>query len=281
MQLVDEGVLSLDDTVTKWLSAPEVLDIPNTDTITLRQLLNHTSGIYDYFDDESPFINDAFLGENADWTRIWTPLELLTYAGAENHAPYNEPGSASHYSNTNYVLIGLIVEAATGNRFADELQKRILTPLKLTETSLPQDVPIITGTVDGYQSLDGDLVNLTASNASWAWTAGGMVSTLDDLATFSDAVFTGSLLSPESFEEMFSFISEKPGFQLGVGIYRFDSPAGAVLAMDGESAGFSSYMVWLPDLGVSLVMLGNLGGSPLFDQLRDQVIADIAEYGLS
>src|SRR4051794_1218367 len=151
LQLVDEKVLSLDDAVTKWLSDPEVLDIPNTDTITLRQLLNHTSGIYDYFDDDSPFINDAFLGENADWTRIWTPQELLTYAGAENHAPYNEPGIAFHYANTNYVLIGLIVEAATGNRFTDELQERILTPLKLTETSLPQDDPIITGTVDGYQ----------------------------------------------------------------------------------------------------------------------------------
>ena len=281
LQLVDEGVLSLDDTVTKWLSAPEVLAIPNTDTITLRQLLNHSSGIYDYFDDESPFINDAFLGENADWTRIWTPLELLAYAGADDHAPYNEPGDASHYSSSNYVLLGLIVEEATGNRFVDELQERILTPLKLTETTLPQDVPIITGTVDGYQSLGGDLVNLTGSNASWAWTAGGMVSTLDDIATFSDAAFTGSLLSPESFAEMFTFIPGKPGFEQGLGVYRVDSPAGTVLAMDGESAGFSSYMVWLPDLGVSLVMLGNLGGSPLFDQLRDQVIADIAEYGLN
>jgi D-alanyl-D-alanine carboxypeptidase len=153
--------------------------------------------------------------------------------------------------------------------------------LKLTETTLPQDEPIITGTVDGYQSLGGDLVNLTASNASWAWTAGGMVSTLDDLAIFSDAVFTGSLLSPESFAEMFSFVSEKPGFQLGFGIYRVDSPAGTVLAMDGESAGFSSAMAWLPDLNVSLVMLGNIGGSPLFDQLRDQLIADIAEHGLN
>jgi D-alanyl-D-alanine carboxypeptidase len=283
LQLVDENVLSLDDTVTKWLSDPEVLDIPNTDTITLRQLLNHTSGIYDYFDDDSPFINDAFLGENADWSKIWTPLELLTYAGAENHAPYNEPGIASHYANTNYVLIGLIVEEATGNRFADELQKRILTPLKLTETSLPQDVPIITGTVDGYHSLEGELVNLTASNASWAWTAGGMVSTLDDLATFSAAAFSGSLLSPESFAEMVTFVPEKPGAQWGwgFGIYRRDSPAGTMMAMDGESAGFSSAMVWLPDLDVSLVMLGNLGGSPLFDQLRDQIIADIAEHGLS
>jgi D-alanyl-D-alanine carboxypeptidase len=281
LQLVDEGVLSFDDTVTKWLSAPEVLDIPNTDTITLRQLLNHTSGIYDYFDDESPFINDAFLGENADWSRIWTPLDLLTYAGAENHAPYSEPGSASHYANTNYVLIGLIVEAATGNRFTDELQKRILTPLKLTETSLPQDEPIITETVDGYQSLEGDLVNVTASNASWAWTAGGMVSTLDDLAIFSAAAFSGSLLSPESFAEMVTFVPEKPGFEWGFGIYRVDSPAGTELAMDGESAGFSSAMIWLPDLDVSLVMLANLGGSPLFEQLRDQVIADIAEHGLS
>lgn len=282
LQLVDEGMLSLDDTVTKWLSAPEVREIPNTDAITLLQLLNHSSGIYDYFDDESPFINDAFLGENADWSRIWTPLEMLAYAGADNHAPYNEPGKGTHYSNTNYVLLGLIVEKATGNRFGDEVQTRILTPLKLTQTALPQDVPIITGTVDGYHSLDGDLINVTASNASWAWAAGGMISTLDDLATFSDAVFTGELISPESFAKMFTFDPKTQlGPQLGLGVYRADSPAGTILAMDGGSAGFNSDMIWLPDLGISLVMLANLGGSPLIEQLRDQVIADIAEHDLN
>ena len=87
LQLVDEGVLTLDDTVSQWLDDPVVGRIPNVDRITLRQLLTHTSGVYDYFDDDSPFWQDAYFGEGADWTRVWTPQELLAYAdGAKPRA---------------------------------------------------------------------------------------------------------------------------------------------------------------------------------------------------
>src|SRR5262245_41256929 len=92
LQLVDEGVLSLNDTVTKWLDDPAVLRIPNVDQITLYQLLVHTSGIYDFFDETGTFLFDAFLGPNADWSKLWTPSELLAYADGANHAPYGAPG---------------------------------------------------------------------------------------------------------------------------------------------------------------------------------------------
>ncbi len=96
LQLVDEGVLSLDDTVARWLDDPAVARIPNIDRVTLRQLLTHTSGIYDYADDtDSPFCADAFLGPNADWTKVWTPPELLAYADGANHAPYFAPGQGA------------------------------------------------------------------------------------------------------------------------------------------------------------------------------------------
>jgi D-alanyl-D-alanine carboxypeptidase len=88
LQLVDEGVLQLDDTVARWLDDPAVGRIPHVDRITLRQLLNHTSGIYDYGDEaDSPFFADAFLGEGADWATVWTPQELLTYADGAWLAP--------------------------------------------------------------------------------------------------------------------------------------------------------------------------------------------------
>ena len=113
LQLADAGVLSLDDPVRRWLDAPAVARIPHTDRITLRQLLTHTSGIYDYQDEaDSPFYVDAFFGPGADWSRVWAPPELLAYADGARHAPYFAPGQGVAYANTNYVLLGLLVEAA-------------------------------------------------------------------------------------------------------------------------------------------------------------------------
>ena len=106
LQLVDEGVLSLDDTVADLLDDPVVARIPHVEQITLRQLLTHTSGVYDYFAPDSPFWQDAYLGEEADWSRVWTPEELLAYADGANHAPDFAPGEGVHYSNTGYVLLG-------------------------------------------------------------------------------------------------------------------------------------------------------------------------------
>jgi D-alanyl-D-alanine carboxypeptidase len=118
LQLVDEGLLTMKDTVTHRLSDPVVLKIPNVHQITLRQLLNHSSGIYDFADDrESQFWVDAFLGPNADWAKVWTMDEMLAYADGANHDPYFEPGTSVYYSNSDYLLLGLIVEEATANSY--------------------------------------------------------------------------------------------------------------------------------------------------------------------
>ncbi len=177
LQLVDEGVLSLEDTVRRWLDDPAVGRIPNTDSITLRQLLTHTSGIYDYQDGaDSPFYLDAFFGPGADWARVWTPPELLAYADGARHAPYFAPGRGVAYANTNYVLLGLLVEAATGRPFRDELRDRILGPLALHHTSLEEGAALAPDVVQGYQRQEGQLVNVSAVNLTWAWAAGGLVS---------------------------------------------------------------------------------------------------------
>jgi D-alanyl-D-alanine carboxypeptidase len=139
LQLADEAVLTLDDTVAQWLDDPAVGRIPNVDTATLRQLLNHTSGIYDFADDtDSPFWEDAFLGPDVDWAKVWTLDEVLAYADGANHAPYFAPVEGYHYSNTDYILLGMIVEKATGGPFSDELTRRILDPLGLADTSWPK-----------------------------------------------------------------------------------------------------------------------------------------------
>ena len=265
LQLVDEGVLSLDDPVTKWLDDPAVARIPDTDRITLRQLLNHTSGIYDYDDDDdSQFKQDAFLGPDADWARVWTLPELLAYADGANHAPYFAPGEGFHYSNTGYVLLGLVVEQATGRRFADELRDRILDPLALIDTALAEGGTVPDGTVDGYHLLGGGLVNATAINLSWAWAVGGIVSTAADVARFARAVFAGELVSPASFEEMFTYTPDPnpmlAGFGWGMGVWMVPSEDGERVEAGGGGPGFTASMVRLPEAELTVVALMNVGG---------------------
>jgi D-alanyl-D-alanine carboxypeptidase len=282
LQLVDEGVLSLSDTVTKWLDDPAVARIPNVDRITLRQLLNHTSGIYDFADDtDSPFWADAFLGPNADWTKVWTPQELLAYADGAKHAPYFAPGEGYAYSNTNYILIGLIVEQVTGHTFGTELRSRILKPLALGDTFFAEGAAMPDGTVDAYQLVDGQLVSLSATNLSWAWTFGGIVSTTTDLARFARAVYGGELLSPASFKEMFAFFPAKhAGYYEGIGVYQIDTPNGQLYGADGTGPGANSLMMRLEAADLTVILINNMapdGGAT--ERLRDEVVRVVLGAG--
>lgn len=275
LQLVDEGVVSLDDTVTAWLDDPAVALIPNIDRVTLRQLLTHTSGVYDFGDDtDSPFWDDAFLGPDADWSQVWTIPQLLAYAAGSAHAPYFAPGEGVAYSNTGFLLLGLIVEAATGRPFGDELRERIIEPLGLRDTTLAEGAGLPTGTVDGYQLIDGELLDVSAINLSWVWTAGGIVSTTADLARFARAVFDGELVSSESREAMFTFTAETQfRMQFGMGVIRSRTPNGALIGMDGGSAGGTSTMQRLESADVTVVVLINQAPDEgATDHVRDAAI---------
>jgi D-alanyl-D-alanine carboxypeptidase len=271
LQLVDEGVLTLDDTVRQWLDDPVVGRIPHVDQITLHQLLNHTSGVYDYFDDDSPFLGDAYFGAGADWARVWTPREVLAYADGAQHAPYFAPGEGVHYSNTGYVLLGLILEQASGETYAELLQARILDPLGLADTFFAAH-PVPGGVVDAYQPIDGELVNVSAIHLSSLGVAGGMVSTTRDLARFADALFGGDLLQPDTLEEMVTFIpSGMPGLEVGMGVMRYQTPDGALVGHPGDGAGSGARMFRLAEADLTLVMITNTGD----EETVDAVFADV------
>jgi D-alanyl-D-alanine carboxypeptidase len=276
LQLAEEGVLALDDTVTAWLDAPEVARIPNVDTVTVRQLLNHTSGIYDYLDeDDSQFVEVAYLAPDADWTKVWTVPELLAYAEGKSHAPYFAPGEGFHYSNTGYLLLGLIVEQATGHPFDDALKRRILDPLMLDDTALEMGKVVSGNVVDCYESTGGEMDNVTALNLTWAWTAGAMVSTIGDLARFARAVFDGELLSASSYTEMFTYTPEPriPGAGWGMGVWTIPSPNGMLLAGGGGGPGFTASMVRLQEENLTAVATTNMSGDGEgIDIVRDEAI---------
>jgi D-alanyl-D-alanine carboxypeptidase len=193
LQLEGEGKLDIDDAVEKYLPGL----VPNGSAITLHELLNHTSGLFDY-SDVAAFSQAVF--DNPE--RTWAPLELA--ALAFSNAPYFAPGSNYHYSNTNYILLGLVVEKVDGKPLAQSLQQRIIGPLGLSATSLPTTIQLGVDFVHGYLSLDGsplfDLAPLISPSIGWS--AGGIVSNARDVTTFYRSLLTGKVLPPAQLAEM-------------------------------------------------------------------------------
>src|SRR5262249_54119066 len=139
LELVGEGKLTLDDSVEHWLPGL----VPNGGNITIRELLNHTRGIYNYVD--APNFDQR---EIADPTHIWSPRDLI--AVATSHPPYFAPGTGWHYSNTNYVILGLVVGAVTGTPLEQQLRSRLFDPLALRATSYVPQVDTSGTLVHGF-----------------------------------------------------------------------------------------------------------------------------------
>jgi D-alanyl-D-alanine carboxypeptidase len=261
LQLAEEGQLSLDGRLTDYLDDPAVTRLPFVGQITLRQLLGHTSGVYDYADEDSPFLQDAFFGPDADPTKVWAPQELLGYADAARHAPYFAPGTGVHYSNTGYILLGLVVEQVTRESLEAQMHRRIFAPLALRDTTLDdrQAQQAAASYVPGYfLAPHGTAVSLAGTNASWAWAAGGLISSAGDLARFADALFSGALLSPESMTQMFTFRNHGDGTTgFGLGVLRADTPAGRWYFLSGGSGGYATLVARVPEAHLTAIVLQN------------------------
>ena len=173
LQLADEGRVDLDAGIDRYLP-----DLPAADRITPRQLLNHTSGLGEYLD-QPAVVNHP--------QRQWTPAELIAVAEAAGRV--GQPGGPHRYSNTNYIVLGELIEQLTGNPWADEVHTRITEPLGMTHTSL-----ITNTSAPGYQMIDGSLVDVTStSDPSVGGAAGGLQSTSRDLLAFATALADGTL----------------------------------------------------------------------------------------
>ncbi|SBT94458.1 D-alanyl-D-alanine carboxypeptidase [Streptomyces sp. DI166] len=222
LQLEAEGRLSLDDTVDKWL--PGLVEGNGHDgtRITLRQLLNHTSGIYNYTDDKTfvrtYFLKDGFFQHRYDTT---PPEDLV--ALAMTHEPVFEPGTDWSYSNTNFVLAGLVIEQATGHAYGDEIRARILDPLKMRATSVPGTrVTVPQPSSRAYSKLavatTGPTYDVTTLSPTLAHAAGEMISNSSDLNRFYSALQKGKLLPPRQLKEMKTTVEVEGAPNAGYGL---------------------------------------------------------------
>ncbi|MEK5246840.1 serine hydrolase domain-containing protein [Bacillus sp. FSL R9-9530] len=239
LQLAGENRLNLDDSIEKWL--PGVIQGNGYDAkqITIRQILNHTSGIAEYSRTKEA---DFFKNRNKSFT-----AEDLVKLGL-SLPPDFAPGKGWSYSNTGYVLLGILIEKVTGNSYAEEIENRIIEPLKLSNTFLPGNSSVIPGTnhARGYFQPDGasELKDITYYNPSIGSSAGDMISTADDLNKFFSYLLSGKLLKEQQLKQMLTTVptgsAELGGY--GLGIYETRLPNGvSIWGHSGGIPGFSSF----------------------------------------
>lgn len=216
LQLVAEEQLSLDDSVERHL--PGVLHgAYDGSAVTVRDLLRHTSGIYDYNDDRNwnPFRSAERFANLHD--QHYQAAELVEVA--VRHPPRFPPGTEMHYSNTNYVLAGMLIRAVTGNSWPSEVRTRIIEPLGLSGTSIPNGTELPAPHARGYQQFErgGPLVDATHLDPSAGDAGGAIVSTPQDMTRFFQALLGGELLAPTELAAMQDTVPE-PGGRYGLGL---------------------------------------------------------------
>jgi D-alanyl-D-alanine carboxypeptidase len=242
LQLVDRGKIRLDDPVSRYLSG-----VPNGANITIRQLLNMTSGLYDYT--QGDFLEQM----RANPQRVWEPAELL--AIGLGNPPYFPPGTDWTYSNTNYVLLGKIIERLTHQPVEQAIKEYIFKPLGMNHTLLPPRtsaaIPNPHPRAYMWWSETEPLLDVTDWNPSWAWTTGNAISTAADLGIWAKALATGKLLSPETQRERLKWITVIDGVRYALGIAEFDGMVGH----DGGMPGYESYMGFEPNQRITIIAL--------------------------
>ncbi|MEK6702712.1 MAG: serine hydrolase domain-containing protein [Planctomycetota bacterium] len=248
MKLVEQGKLSLDDTLAKLLP-----DFPATPKpVTLRQLLNHTSGIWSYTSD------DKFMGREA--TLELTPAELV--AIFKDHAPDFDPGTKWNYSNSGYYLLGEIIAKTSGKTYAQFVQDELLTPQGLARTRYESNREIIPNRAQGYTYEKGKLFNDKSIGADVPGAAGSLLSSAEGLVRWNLALASGKVVSPKSYEQMSTSATlpdgseTRYGFGLQLGVWE-GRPR---VAHGGGIFGFTSQLTYLPKDQLTIAVISNCDG---------------------
>ncbi|MFF4326036.1 serine hydrolase domain-containing protein [Streptomyces sp. NPDC001591] len=254
LQLVNEKKIELDAPVNRYL--PGLLP---DDRITVRHLLTHRSGLSDY---TNAMFDKTVPGFEAVRNRVFSYQELVKLSLAEPRTA--EPGASYQYSNTNFVVVGMLIEKATGHPVAKEYERRIIKPLKLRDTSYVHPGTQIAGLhTHGYLTPDeagAPLVDSTEQTVSWAQSAGAMISSPADLSTFMSALVSGKLVAPKLLDQMLTMTpTDAAGTRFyGLGLRRYDLSCGtSVYGHTGTVQGFYTYAFTTRDGARSMTAMAN------------------------
>lgn len=256
LQLAEDGLLTLDDSLTLWL--PEVADqVPYGEQITLRHLLTHTSGLFNIVEHESYYL-DIFTEMVVDEESGIVTLDCAQRDPNDTLASYVygkdalfEPGTSWYYSNTNYTLLGMVIEAVMNMPLAEAYQTNIYQPLGMESTFLDCYEDAVIDVVHGYSGFGETMSDVTELHESIGWSAGGLVSTAPDLTAFARGLFGGELFDePES---LLAMTTPAPDSPYGLGVFISEDYIGH----PGGIAGFRSALNYSPEFDTVVVMLYN------------------------
>lgn len=256
LRLAENGTISLDDPLSKYLPS-----YPNAANITLRELMNHTSGVQDLFD------KSVYSAIDANHNTKWTADQLLAKIGK----PYFKPGGGYHYSSTNYVILGQVIEKVTGQKLATLIRTEFLEPLGLTHTFFQSEEADSGTLAHGYLSpkvkMDptvdisvGQKMVPYVSAATATGSSGAIASTASDIAIWASALYSGKFFSETTLASMVDFSSTaqfNPHIPYGLACEQFTLSGQNAWGHRGHVDGFWSVMAYLPDLGITVTLLTN------------------------
>jgi D-alanyl-D-alanine carboxypeptidase len=281
LQLVKEGKIGLDDKIEKYLGRePWFTRLPNAKDITVRQLMNHTSGLVRY-EFKEQFTKDL----TANPEKVWKPAELLSYL-FDAKAPF-EAGKGWDYSDTNYIVLGMIIEKVTGRKFYDEANRRLIKPLKLTDT-IPQDGPRLKGVVQGYAGpnnpfggTDAMIVNgKFAINPQFEWTGGGYVSTAHDLARWARMFYEGKAFSADLLPQVVDGVAAPMlGRETKYGLCAIirKTTAGTSYGHSGFFPGYMTDMMYFPEQKIAVAVQVNTSVGRNLGKPLSRVLVEMME----
>jgi D-alanyl-D-alanine carboxypeptidase len=278
LQLVDEGKLALDAPVSRYLGQESWYHrLPNAETMTVRQIMNHSSGLVRYeFDDR--FLADLL----KDPYKVWKVEDQLAYL-FDKPAPF-AAGQGWDYSDTNYLVLGLIIERLTGHRLNDEIRRRVIRPAGLRET-IPNDKPALP-IVQGYAGRDnpfgGDVMMVDGRmtmNPAFEGAGGGWSSTAADLARWAKKLYEGSIVPAARIAEAVQGVPAQlgPEVRYGLGVIIWPSPKGPVWGHSGYFPGYITEMRYYPDAKIAIALQINTSVPRAFGRAPGGFLNEIAD----
>ncbi|NNE97472.1 MAG: beta-lactamase family protein [Pyrinomonadaceae bacterium] len=261
LQLVDEGKIDLDARIGKYLGGEEWFQkLPNANDIVIRQLMNHTSGLVRY-EFNPNFLKDLL----KDPYKVWKPEEQISYLFGSK--PPFGPGKGWDYSDTNYIVLGMIIEKVTGQKYYELAKARLLKPLKLERTK-PQTGPKIDGLIQGYAGKgnpfggEDEMIKngKFVFNPQFEWTGGGIVTTSKDLSRWAKMLYEGKAFSSEMLKEMLDGVESRqlgPNSKYGLGVIIRPTSKGLSYGHSGFFPGYLTEVMYFPEDKIAIAVQVN------------------------